>query len=281
MSKDFSNLLGGAIANKKVDESNIRDRIVIREELKALIPPLASDELEQLEENILKEGVRDPLIIWPVGDSFVLVDGHNRFSVCQKHRLDFPFKRVEFKDDEEVREWMIKNQLGRRNLTQEQQSYLRGLRYLQEKSQGKRTDLTLDQNDLKLNSESTAVALAKEYNVSEATIKRDGEFAAGLEAIGDENPELKKEILKGNTKISKQEIRALSKKSKSSGTKAKKKMKPLSAKEVARIAFDYVQTETRSVSEICNSIGEQWDKPNPMAFFFKWNESRKINNKTM
>lgn len=150
MSKDFSNLLGGAIANKQAGELNIRDRIIIREDLKALIPPLATEEIEQLESNILKEGVRDPLVIWPVGDSFVLVDGHNRFSVCQKHGLEFPFKKVNFKDEEEVRDWMIKNQLGRRNLSLEQQSYLRGLRYNREKSQGKRTDLTSGQNVLKV-----------------------------------------------------------------------------------------------------------------------------------
>jgi hypothetical protein len=46
MKKDFSNLLGGAIVNKKSDELNIRERIVIREDFKALIPPLAPDELE-------------------------------------------------------------------------------------------------------------------------------------------------------------------------------------------------------------------------------------------
>lgn len=273
MSKNFSKLLGGAITNKKADDVSIRDRIVIREELKALIPPLDSDELDQLEENILKEGVRDPLILWPVDNSFVLVDGHNRFSICQKHGLEFPFKKVEFKDEDEVHDWMIKNQLGRRNLTPEQQSYLRGLRYLKEKSQGKRTDLTLDQNDLKLNSESTAVALAREYNVSEATIKRDGEFAAGLEAIAEKNPALKKEILSGSSKISKQEVRAKSKKSKAS--KAKKKSKPLSAKEVAEIAFEFIKVEKRTVDEICESIGVLEGEIKPMSFFSKWNETRK------
>lgn len=272
MSKNFSNLLGGALASKQAAETNIRDQIIIREEFKALIPPLTAEELEQLEENILKEGVRDPLVIWPVADSFILVDGHNRFSICQKHGLDFPFKKVEFKDDEEVRGWMIKNQLGRRNLTPAQQSYFRGLRYLKEKSQGKRTDLTLDQNDLKLN-ESTAVELAKEYGVSEATIKRDAEFAAGVEAIGKDNPELKKEILKGNSKISKQEVRNKAKKSKSS--KIKNKIKLPSADEVAAIAFEFIRTETRSIDELFKTLGEEDSNMKPMAFFMKWKETQK------
>jgi ParB-like chromosome segregation protein Spo0J len=213
MSKDFSNLLGGAIANRKSDDSNIRDRIVVREDFKALIPSLATEEIEQLETNILKEGVRDPLVIWPVGETFVVVDGHNRFSICQKHGLEFPFKEVGFKDEEEVRDWMIKNQLGRRNLSPEQQSYLRGLRYLNEKSQGKRSDLTSGQNVQKLEGESTAERLAKEYNVSSKTIIRDAQFAEGLELLSKDNADLKKEVLLGTSKITKQDVAGTTKKS--------------------------------------------------------------------
>ena len=212
MSKDFSSLLGGALASKQANESTVRDRIIIREELRDLIPQLKPEELEQLEENILQEGIRDPLIIWPVGDQFVLIDGHNRFSICQKHKLEFPFKKVDFKDEQEAKEWMVKNQLGRRNLSQEQQSYLRGLRYNQEKSQGKRSDLTSGQNDQKLVSESTAVSLANEYNVSPKTIVRDAEFAKGIEVIGKKDPELKKKILRGESPISKGKIQSLAKK---------------------------------------------------------------------
>src|SRR5260221_2764438 len=211
MSKDFSSLLGGALANKQANDSSIRERIIIRKEFKDLIPQLKPEELEQLEENILKEGVRDPIILWPIEDHFVLIDGHNRFSICQKHKLEFPFKKVDFGSEDDARDWMVKNQLGRRNLSPEQQSYLRGLRYNQEKSQGKRTDLTSGQNVPKLNPETTAESLAKEYNVSEKTIKRDGDFAKGVEVIGKKDPELKKKILKGEYPISKGKIQGLAK----------------------------------------------------------------------
>lgn len=275
MSKDFSSLLGGALSNKKAAEIHIRDRIVIREDFRALIPPLSKDEIEQLETNILKEGVRDPLVVWPVEDSFILVDGHNRFSVCLKHSLDFPFKEIHFGDEEEVRDWMIKNQLGRRNLSPEQQSYLRGLRYNREKSQGRRTDLTLDQNDLK-SQESTATNLAKEYNVSEATIKRDGEFAAGLEMISKDNPDLKSEILNGKSKLSKQEVRSFSKPEKNAKSKMSIDAKrTIGSKEVARIAFNYVSTETRSIKEVFDLIGFS-EAESSLTFFIKWNDY--INN---
>jgi len=85
----------------------------IKTEFKNLIPPLSEDERKQLEENIMEEGVRDPLITW----NGFLVDGHNRYEICKKENI--PFKTVEkkFKDEEAVKLWIINNQLGRRNLS--------------------------------------------------------------------------------------------------------------------------------------------------------------------
>ncbi len=267
--KNFTNLLGGALANKKTDELTIRKRIIIREDFKALIPPLSKDEIQQLEDNILKEGVRDPLIIWQSGDSFVLVDGHNRFSICKKHGLDFPFKKAEFKDDDEARDWMIKNQLGRRNLSQEQQSYLRGMRYNREKSQGKRTDLTLDHNDPK-STLSTAAQLAQEYKVGEATIKRDGEFAKALEKIGNENPTLKEDIMKGKSKLSKKEIR--SKANNPLMENSVNRVQKITRDELAQIAYDYIKVEKRSLDEIQSLIGNGANTLTPIQYFLKWKE---------
>lgn len=282
MSKDFSSLLGGALASKQLNDSSVRDRIVIRKEFKELIPQLKSDELEQLEENILKEGVRDPLILWPIGEEFILIDGHNRYSVCVKHKLDFPFKKIDFKDDEEARDWMIRNQLGRRNLSPEQQSYLRGLRYNNEKSQGKRSDLTSGQNDQKLNTESTAEILAKEYNVSPKTIVRDAEFAKGLDVIAKKDPELKKKILKGESPIKKGKIQSLAKNPdavESVINEIPVKEEPLkrkpSAEEISKIAFEYILSEMAMPKEIYSRLGRKTENIDPLEFFVVWDEMRK------
>jgi len=53
-------------------------------------------------------------------------------------------------DIEAAKEWIIKNQLGRRNLTEQEVSYYRGKLYESRKRQGARTDLTLGKNFLKL-----------------------------------------------------------------------------------------------------------------------------------
>ncbi|MFY7826592.1 MAG: hypothetical protein ACOVQ4_05680 [Flectobacillus sp.] len=201
----------------------IKQQITILEELKELIPPLQNEELAQLEKNILAEGCREALMIWQTTANiafptstdtskiYVLIDGHNRYGICQKHKIDFKIHLVSFNSLQEVKEYMIDNQLGRRNLIPEQASYLRGLRYnaeKQEKGKYQREDHK-GQNvpyDTELKKEATATRLAKQYNVSEKTIKRDGDFAEGLNKLA---PTLKQDILAGKVKIKKTEIQQL------------------------------------------------------------------------
>jgi len=86
----------------------------IDEEFKSLIPPLSTEEYNQLEENIKVDGCRDPLVVW---NGFI-IDGHNRYEICTKNNIEF--KVVNKKDldsSEAVKLWMIHNQYGRRNLT--------------------------------------------------------------------------------------------------------------------------------------------------------------------
>ena len=92
----------------------------IDEELKNIIAPLTKEEFEVLEESIKEEGCRDSLIVW----DGIIVDGHNRYNICTKHDIDFDVKEVSFKNKTEAKIWMIKNQFGRRNLTNYQRSEL-------------------------------------------------------------------------------------------------------------------------------------------------------------
>jgi len=87
--------------------------VKIDEEFKALIPPLTKEEYAQLEENILADGCRDPLVLW----DGTLVDGHNRHEICTRHGIEFDTATAEFNSRAEARLWIRKNQLGRRNLS--------------------------------------------------------------------------------------------------------------------------------------------------------------------
>ena len=81
-------------------------------EFQSLIPPLTFEEKKMLEESILKEGCRDAIVLW--GDT--IIDGHNRYEICTKHGIRFETVSREFESRNEVIEWIIKNQFGRRNL---------------------------------------------------------------------------------------------------------------------------------------------------------------------
>jgi N6-adenosine-specific RNA methylase IME4 len=94
--------------------------IKINEDFKRLIPALTQEEYKQLEDNILKEGIREKIITW----NGYIIDGHNRYEISQKWGLDCQSESMQFKDEDEVKEWMILNQFGRRNLSNYQRSVL-------------------------------------------------------------------------------------------------------------------------------------------------------------
>lgn len=114
------------------------------------------------------------------GDT-VLLDGHNRHEICKKHNLLFVTTLIELPDRQAAINWIINNQLGRRNLHPDQASYLRGKRYNSEKQDKGGDRKSKYQNDTLI--ESTADRLATEYKVSALTVKRDGNYAAAIDTL--------------------------------------------------------------------------------------------------
>jgi hypothetical protein len=186
-------------------------KFIIDPELKALIPPLSQEEFEQLEQNIRQWGCLDPLKVWPVpsSDDIILLDGHNRFVICSNHNVSYVTENIMLIDRAAAIDWMIANQLGRRNLSVEQVAYLRGKQYQQEKKEVSNPDGSnqyievMDQNDPQPH-ESTAVKLAKQHGVSEGTIKRDDKYAEAVDEIANAtSPEVRQQILSGDSKLTK------------------------------------------------------------------------------
>ena len=87
--------------------------MIVDAEFKSLIPPLTEEEYELLEQSIIAEGCRDALVTW----NDTLLDGHNRYEICQKHGIDFDTKGIELENRDSAKIWIIDNQRGRRNLT--------------------------------------------------------------------------------------------------------------------------------------------------------------------
>ncbi|MEP6736729.1 MAG: ParB/Srx family N-terminal domain-containing protein [Chryseolinea sp.] len=186
---------------------SVEQPITILKELREHIIPLGDMELSQLERSLIAEGCREPLMVWEKSPGqLVLVDGHNRYKLCQKNNIPYKTKKIKFNNVEEAKVWMIDNQIGRRNLTPDQMSYYRGLKYnsLKKKKGGYDYVKSKGQNEI-----STSELIAKNFNVSESTIKRDAKFAEGLDIVGRSNPKLKTKILIGEAKVKKGDVQLL------------------------------------------------------------------------
>lgn len=94
--------------------------ITIDNDFQNLIPPLTDEEFAQLEKNILRDGIRDALITW----HGILIDGHNRYKIAQKHGLTYRTVEKQFADRNDAERWIILNQFGRRNLSAYDRSIL-------------------------------------------------------------------------------------------------------------------------------------------------------------
>ena len=181
------------------------------------IPPLREEELEQLEENILADGVViNPLIVW----DGVIVDGHNRYRILQKHpEIQFTTYEKKFPDRYAAIAWICKNQLGRRNLTPQQFKYLIGLQYEAEKCSSNYNGnrfTSLDksrcvQNEHTYRPERTAERIARENNLSGSYVRRAEHFAKGVDAAEKVAPGIKQEILTGNIKPTEKAVAAIAK----------------------------------------------------------------------
>ena len=86
--------------------------LTIDREFHDLIPPIEPGDLKELERGILKDGCLDSLKVW----NGTIVDGHNRYEICCRHGVEFLVTDMEFADREEAKIWILRNQLGRRNL---------------------------------------------------------------------------------------------------------------------------------------------------------------------
>lgn len=190
--------------------------IIIDEEFKSLLPALDIKTFELLEENLLRNGCLDSLVLW--GD--ILIDGHNRYEICVKHDIPFDTINKEFGSREEVLIWIITTQVARRNLNPRLLSYYRGLHYRTDKKvitndSGKNQYGELDgHNAHQPKALSTAGKLSQYYKINEKTVRLDAKASEAIDAIGEVSPEAKRMILAEEVKIDKKALQALASASK-------------------------------------------------------------------
>ena len=82
-------------------------------ELAGLLPPLTGEQVTALETDILQNGCYSPVI---VNEDLVIIDGHNRQALCEKHSVPYRMMVFHFDDMLEAMRWAVETQKARRNL---------------------------------------------------------------------------------------------------------------------------------------------------------------------
>ena len=114
-------LTGGFHRHKKPVLSNMSLRI--NPELQAVVAPLTTEEYAQLRDNIQKDGLLEPITLW-AEERGTILDGHNRYAICQELGIGFRTKALSFLGIEAAKLWILEHQVGRRNLTDDQRAVI-------------------------------------------------------------------------------------------------------------------------------------------------------------
>jgi hypothetical protein len=174
-------------------------------EVQSYLPRLTDEERAQLALLIETDRHVDPLVVLNVGGDRVLGDGHNRLAICEEKGVPYTTREIKLPSRELALQWVIDNQLGRRNLTDERRSYYRGKEYLNKK-QPHGGDRKGEEKSSGQNGHSTAAALADKHGVGEKTIRRDAEFAQAVDEVTKIDPAAKEAILSGASGATRQQV---------------------------------------------------------------------------
>lgn len=188
--------------------------IIVDPRFRDKIPKPSEEERRRLEENILADGlVREPLVLWK--GTNILVDGHNRWDIIQKHP-EIPYSTIEreFDNEWDVIAWICRNQLGRRNISkvvydkliQEEHDAIQRIPGGDHKSDGFKK-----QSAQNAQFENTRETVAKEHGITPAYVERAVEFGRGLDAAEAVAPGFKEAVLSGTESYPKRNIAGLRK----------------------------------------------------------------------
>ena len=81
-------------------------------EFRDLCPALSDDERKLLRQSLRDEGLRDEICLW----GGVIIDGHHREELCVELGIERRYREIELGDRSAAFEWIVSNQLARRNL---------------------------------------------------------------------------------------------------------------------------------------------------------------------
>ena len=189
-------------------------QLKIDPKFRSLIRPLFPKEYQQLEENLVRDGCRDPIITW----NGYIIDGHNRYEICTRRKIPFSVMPISFDCREAAEIWICTNQLGRRNLADEARSFLIGKQYEAEKivsmnrnPQGVNQHSVSNDQQERVTHRRTAQRIGEENHISGGSVEKYAAYAKAVDEIEQKDPEMATNILAGKYKVSHHNVIELAK----------------------------------------------------------------------
>lgn len=174
----------------------------IDKEIQSIKLPLLPRDYAQLEQQLLSEGCKSPLIIW----NDILIDGYHRYEICIRHNLPFSVLNLCFPCRQAAIAWICKKQLCRTDLSDEARRFLIGLQCISERAANipdRLNEATVSSfppvSSGKTWGNNIAIAeqIANENGIVYASVMRNVLFANALLSLRDKAPLLFSAIFSG------------------------------------------------------------------------------------
>lgn len=243
-------------------------------ELRALLPPLSTEEKSRLRENLKADGgALDPLIVWQLEGRQILVDGYHRLEICGEEGLPYRIEARKFDGKADVIAWILDHQAGRRNLTPHQLSMIRAAVFEAEKNGSESppengspkegvgispTKTLVDRSSPpNKTSRKAEQAAAKKTGVTRSTIRSDVEYKAAFNGLAND---IQRAIDGKEIKASKKEVIALAQLQIGDQRKAVKSVKAGEAKCIADALKPTAAPETEPAEAEATPV-DAWGVP--------------------
>jgi hypothetical protein len=110
-------------SNPKQGDMIVTYDLIIDPELRDHLESVSGMQQSMLEDALLAAGgPSDPITVWK--GTKIIVDGHRRYGICERHGLPYKTREQEFADKQAVKDWMDEYQGSRRNQSGHAQALL-------------------------------------------------------------------------------------------------------------------------------------------------------------
>jgi len=161
--------------------------LTIDPEFAALLPPLSAAEHAHLREGLESDRVcHAPMIEW--ANHGILIDGHHRYPLCRELKIPFEIVSLPFADRLDIKQWIIRTQAGRRNISPDQLALLLGEEYEREKVAVPNPEGRNQHSEVSGHADhqpKAAERIAARNGVSEATVRRAARTYKAARTVAD------------------------------------------------------------------------------------------------